>query len=120
MFKLALLLLFQTLTFNHKEYCVKTPHGFECGRIEKQKTEFFLSEELLEEHINGKYNETLFLKEMTQTISEGDSVISFTATSKPISEFGEEYFIVNITKTGDKLQIFRYYWGSEERWTFTK
>lgn len=120
MLKWIFLGLIGTLNFNQKEYCVKTFHGFECDRIEKQKTEFFLSEELLEEHIDGVYNETLFLKEMSQTISEGDSVISFTATSKPLSDFGEEYFVINISKSGDKLQIFRYYWGLEERWTFTK
>lgn len=120
MFKWLFIGLFQTLTFNQKEYCVRTNSGFKCDFVEKQKTEFFISEELLEEHIDSNYNETLFLKEMTETVWEGDSVYSFTATTQPIGNNNQEYFIINISKSEQKLQIFRYYLNSEERWTFTK
>lgn len=119
MINYLIIILFQVLTFNQKQYCVKTNSGFKCDFVQKQKTEFFVSENLLEEHIDSKYNEKLYLKDMTETVWEGDSVYSFTATSQPLGNSDQEYFIINISKSKQKLQIFRYYFNIEERWTFT-
>lgn len=119
MINYLIIILFQILTFNQKQYCVKTNSGFKCDFVQKQKTEFFVSENLLEEYIDSKYNEKLYLKDMTETVWEGDSVYSFTATSQPLGDSDQEYFIINISKSKQKLQIFRYYFNIEERWTFT-
>ena len=110
--------LILTLQFNQKQYCVINAAGRpRCEFPENQITYFKFEEDIIEEWIDSTYNVTLYIKEKTQEVYEGDTVLSFT-TSTNLNEKGDEYVIVQVTQSGDKLRLFRFFEGAQEIWTF--
>jgi len=110
--------LILTLQFNQKQYCVINAAGRpRCEFPERQNTYFKVQEDKIEEWVDSTYNVTLYIKETSQEVYEGDTVISFT-TSIDLKERGDEYVIVHINKSCNELRLFRFYQGAQEIWTF--